>query len=78
MFINRNEFIYYIFLPQLFMDLLILSDIDRYAGAFSLISPIRRIRQLKMVPYLIGLTIIVSDLVSLHSFFLYDLKQEKI
>jgi hypothetical protein len=38
------------FLPQLSMDLLIMSLIDRYACTYGLTSPMRQILQLKMVP----------------------------
>jgi hypothetical protein len=61
-----------VFTPQLSMDLLILSLIDRYAGTCSLTSPIRHMRQLKAVPWLVGITVIVSGLISLYSPLLYD------
>ena len=61
-----------VFLPQLSMNLLILTSIDRFACTCALTSPIQRIRQLKMTPYLIGLTIIISGLMSLYSPILYD------
>jgi hypothetical protein len=63
---------FFLFLPQLSMNLLILSLIDRYACACSLTSPIRHIRRLKMAPWLITITVIASGVESLYSFPLYD------
>jgi hypothetical protein len=54
------------------MNLLILSLIDRYVSTCGLTSPLRYIRQLKVVPWLIGLTVIISVLISLYSPLLYD------
>jgi len=56
-----------VFLPQLSMDLLILSMIDRYACTCALTSPMRYFRRLKMVPWLIGITVIVTCVISLYS-----------
>jgi hypothetical protein len=61
-------------LPQLSMNLLILSLIDRYACTCSLTSPMRKMHQLKVVPYLILITIIISGVMSLYSPLLYDVK----
>ena len=55
-----------VFTPQLSMNLLILSLIDRYACTCSLTSPMRHLRPLKMVPRLIGV-------MSLYSPLLYDI-----
>ena len=60
------------FTPQLSMNLLILSLIDRYVCTCGLTSPLRHIRQLKAVPWSIGMTIIISGLMSLYSPLLYD------
>ncbi|UJR34838.1 hypothetical protein I4U23_027619 [Adineta vaga] len=62
-----------VFLPQLSINLLLLSLIDRFASTSDLASPIRRIFQRNMVPYLIILTIIISGIMSLHSPILNDL-----
>jgi hypothetical protein len=62
-----------VFLPQLSMDLLILSMIDRFACTCSLTSPIRHLRQLKMVPRLLGMTVVVTCFVSLYSPILNDI-----
>jgi hypothetical protein len=61
------------FLPQLSMNLLILSLIDRFACTCTLTSSIRRLRQLKMVPWLIGITIIITFLMSMYTCILYDI-----
>lgn len=61
-----------VFLPQLSMNLLVTSLIDRFSCTCSLTSPIRRMRQLKMVPYLVVLTIIISGVMSLYSPLFYD------
>lgn len=55
------------------MDLLILSLIDRYACTFGLTSPMCRLLHLKMVPWLIGITVIISCIVSLYSPTLNDI-----
>jgi hypothetical protein len=62
-----------VFLPQLSMDLLVLSMIDRYACTCGLTSPMRHFRRLKMVPWLIGITIIVTCVISLYPPILNDL-----
>jgi hypothetical protein len=56
------------------MNLLILSLIDRYACTCSLTSPMRKMHQLKVVPYLILITIIISGVMSLYSPIFYDVK----
>jgi len=61
------------FLPQLSMNLLTLSLIDRYACTCSLISSIRYIRQLKMVPWLIIITIIISGVTSFYAPVFHDI-----
>ncbi|CAF1479167.1 unnamed protein product [Adineta ricciae] len=61
-----------VFLPQLSMNLLVTSLIDRFSCTCSLTSPIRRMRQLKMVPYLVALTILISGVMSLYSPVFYD------
>jgi hypothetical protein len=61
-------------LPQLSMNLLILSLIDRYACTCSLTSPMRKMHQLKVVPYLILITVIISSVMSLYSPIFYDVK----
>jgi hypothetical protein len=53
------------FLPHLSINFLLMAIIDRFAATCSLTSPIRRINQLKIVPLMIGITIITSCLVSL-------------
>ena len=59
-------------IPQLSMNLLILSLIDRYSCTCPLASPIRKIRQLKYLPYLMLLTMAISSVMSLYSPLLYD------
>ncbi|UJR14452.1 hypothetical protein I4U23_001449 [Adineta vaga] len=62
-----------VFLPQLSMNLLIMSLIDRYACTHDLTSRIRLILQLKMVPRLIGITILISSVSSIYSPILNDI-----
>ncbi|UJR06686.1 hypothetical protein I4U23_010972 [Adineta vaga] len=73
-FIKQNFIIYlpliltiFVFLPQLSENLLILCTIDRYAGTRQLTSSIRRLRQLKMVPYLIAMSLYDSTLYDIDS-----------
>ena len=61
-----------VFLPQLSMNFLILSLIDRYACTCSATSPMRHLRRLKSAPWLIFSTIVVSCLVSIYSPILND------
>lgn len=61
-----------VFLPQLSINFLILSLIDRYSCTCSLTSSIRRIRQLEMLPFTIFITIIISGVMSLYSPLYYD------
>jgi hypothetical protein len=55
------------FPPHLSINFLVMSIIDRFALSCSLTSPIRRINQLKMVPWLISITISISALVSIRA-----------
>ncbi len=61
------------FLPQLSMNLLTLSLIDRYACTCSLTSSIRHIRRLKMVPWMIIITIIISGVFSFYAPVFHDI-----
>jgi hypothetical protein len=61
-----------VFLPQLSMHLLITSLIDRYACTYGPTSSMRYLLQLKMVPWLIVITVIVSGLISLYAPILYE------
>jgi hypothetical protein len=61
-----------VFLPQLSINLLILSLIDRFASTSSLTSRMRRINDRKMAPYSVGITIVVSCLMSLPGPILND------
>jgi hypothetical protein len=63
-----------VFLPQLSMNLLTLSLIDRYVCTCSLTSSIRYIRQLKVVPWMIVITILISGVISFYSPMFYDTK----
>jgi len=62
-----------LFLPQLSMNLLILSLIDRYACTCSLTSSIRYIRRLKMIPWMIIITIIISGIISFYAPIFHDI-----
>jgi hypothetical protein len=61
------------FLPQLSINLLTLSLIDRYACTCSLTSSMRHIRRLTMVPWMIMITVIISGVISLYSPIYYDI-----
>ncbi|CAF1518921.1 unnamed protein product [Adineta ricciae] len=60
------------FFPQLPLDLLIMSLIDRYACTFGPTSRISRLLRLKTVPWMIFITIIITGIISLFSPLLYD------
>lgn len=62
-----------VFLPQLSMNLLALSLIDRYACTCSLASSIRQIRRIKMVPWMIIITTIISGTLSFYAPLLHDI-----
>ena len=61
------------FLPHLSVNFLLMAIIDRFASTCPLGSPIRRLIQLKMVPWMISITVITSCLVSTYAPILYDL-----
>ncbi len=62
-----------VFLPQLSMNLLIMPLIDRYACTYGPTSQMCRLLQLRMVPWLVGITVAISFVVSLFSPILYDI-----
>jgi hypothetical protein len=62
-----------VFLPQLSMNLLIMSLIDRYACTYSPASRMRRLLRLRMVPWLIGITVAISCVMSLYPAILYEI-----
>ncbi|UJR12737.1 hypothetical protein I4U23_016911 [Adineta vaga] len=59
-------------LPHLSINFLLMSVIDSYASTCSLTSPIRRINQLKMFPWFIGITIFTSCLASTRGLILFE------
>ncbi|CAF3133471.1 unnamed protein product [Rotaria sp. Silwood2] len=61
------------FLPHLSINFLLMAIIDRFACTCKLTSPMYRLNQLKMVPWMIIITIISSCLASIYSPILYDL-----
>jgi hypothetical protein len=61
-----------VFLPQLSLSILFVSTIDRFAATCALTSPLRRINQMKTVPWMIGLAIVASCLSSIQAPILYD------
>ncbi|UJR30242.1 hypothetical protein I4U23_017780 [Adineta vaga] len=63
-----------VFLPQLSINFLILSVIDRYACTCSMTSSIRYIRRLSTIPWIIFCTTILTSLMSLYSPVFYDVK----
>jgi hypothetical protein len=72
-FICKIKLFVLVFLPQLSMNLLITSLIDRYACTYSLTSPMHHLPQVKMVPWMVIITVIISCIVSLYSPILYDI-----
>lgn len=62
------------FLPHLSINFLLMSIIDRYACTCQLTSSMRRVNQLKIVPWLIGISIIISFFALLRSLILYEYK----
>ncbi|CAF1307721.1 unnamed protein product [Adineta ricciae] len=60
-------------LPQLSLNLLIMSLVDRFACTFPSTSRMSRLLKLKMVPLMIFITIIISSIESLYSPLLYDI-----
>ncbi|CAF1525773.1 unnamed protein product [Adineta ricciae] len=61
-----------VFFPQLSLNLLIMSLIDRYACTFGPTSSMSRLLQLRTVPWMIFITIIISCIMSLYPIILYD------
>jgi hypothetical protein len=66
------------FLPHLPINFLVMAIIDRFACTCSLGSPLRQLNQLKMVPLMIGITIIISCLISLRGPILYELSSTSV
>ncbi|UJR20004.1 hypothetical protein I4U23_023138 [Adineta vaga] len=60
------------FIPHLSINFLLMSIIDRYACTCSLTSRIRRLNQIKMVPWLIIITILTSFISSIRTLILYE------
>jgi len=59
-------------IPQMSLNLLILSLIDRYSCTCSLTSPFRKMRELKNIPYFMIITTILSSVMSLYAPLLYE------
>jgi hypothetical protein len=72
-FVCKLKLFSVVFLPRLSMNLLIMSLIDRYACTYAPKSRIRRLLQLRMVPWLIGIIVAISYAMSLFAPFLYDI-----
>ncbi|CAF1044660.1 unnamed protein product [Adineta steineri] len=62
-----------VFLPHLSLNFLCMAIIDRFAITCDHTSSIRRITQLRIVPWMIGLTVLTSCLFSLYGPVNYDL-----
>ncbi|CAF2545908.1 unnamed protein product [Rotaria sp. Silwood2] len=62
-----------VFLPQLSINFLALSLIDRFACTCSLTSSIRHIRRLKMIPWIIVIIIAISGISSFYAPIYYDI-----
>ncbi|CAF1679648.1 unnamed protein product [Adineta ricciae] len=59
-------------LPQLSLNLLMMSLLDRYACTLGPVSHIRRLLRLKMVPWAVVATVVVSCVMSLYAALLND------
>jgi hypothetical protein len=59
--------------PQLSISFLILSLIDRFACSCDLTSTLRKINQLKQVPWMIGLAVAYSLSIGIQPLFFYDI-----
>ena len=59
-------YFFYNFLPQLSINLTILSIIDRYACSCPLSSKWHSINQMKMVPRMISITILISSILTIY------------
>ncbi|CAF1447063.1 unnamed protein product [Adineta ricciae] len=64
-------------LPHLSINFLVMAIIDRYASTCTLTVCIRRLNDVKMVPWLIGLSILLSFISSIRSLILYDYQDGK-
>ena len=62
-----------VFFAHLSINFLLMAIIDRFACTCNLASPIRRLNQLKMVPFVIAFAIITSCLASIYAPLLNDL-----
>jgi hypothetical protein len=62
-----------VFLPHLAINCLLVAMIDRYACTSSLNSPLRRLNQLKMIPWMILLAVATSCVSSIYAPIIFDL-----
>jgi hypothetical protein len=72
-FLCKLDLFLLVFIPHLSLNFLLMAIIDRFACTCSFPSPLRRLNRLKMVPLMIGITIITSCLSALYAPRLYDL-----
>ncbi len=62
-----------VFLPQLSMNFLIMSLIERYASTFGLRSSMRDLLKLRIVPWSIGIIVTITCVISIYAPILYDI-----
>ena len=62
-----------VFLPHLAINCLLVAMIDRYACTSSLTSPLRRLNQLKMAPWMLLLAVVTSFVSSIYAPMIFDL-----
>ncbi|CAF3925388.1 unnamed protein product, partial [Adineta steineri] len=60
------------FIPHLSINFVLMAMIDRFACTCSLTSSVRRLNQLKMIPWMVGILLIFSGLASIYAPVLYD------
>lgn len=75
-FLCKLKLLALVFLPQLSMNLLIMSLIDRYVCTLRLTSVLRHLLKIKAVPWSISITVIMSILMSLYAPILHDVIDE--
>jgi hypothetical protein len=69
----KLNFFLLVFLPYLSINFSLMAIIDRFAATCDLGSRMHRLNQLKMVPWMIGMTVITSCLASVYTPILFDL-----
>jgi len=72
-FLCKLKLFVLVFLPQLSMNFLIMSLIERYASTLSLTSSMRDLLKLRIVPWSIGIIVTITCVISIYAPILYDI-----